>query len=100
MLKYLGLIAWDFYPDPKRGVKLYCNKPITEKKIIIFNIDYGFRYMDMTSTFDEAISRCSSQKYPSAALIRVQQIKYIDVDFAKSINNTWPIFRINGYKGK
>ena len=56
--------------------------------------------MDMTSTFDEAISRCSSQKYPSAALIRVQQIKYIDVDFAKSINNTWPIFRINGYKGK
>ena len=54
----------------------------------------------MASTFDQAISKCSSKKYPSAALIRVQQIKYLDVNFAKSIDNTtWPLFRINGYKG-
>ena len=56
-----------------------------------------FRWPNKGVSYNQAISECSS-KNPSATLLRVNQIKNLDVDHAKSTSNV-PIFRVNAQKG-
>jgi len=57
----------------------------------------SYRWPNEGASYNQAISECSS-KNPSATLLRVNQIKYLEVDHAKSTSSV-PIFRVNAQKG-
>ena len=54
-----------------------------------------FRFPDVGANYNDAITNCKTH---SGSLLKVEEIKFIDANFAKS-KSTLPIFRIDAKKG-
>ena len=54
-----------------------------------------FRFPDVGANYDAAVTNCQTH---SGSLLKVEQIKFIDANFAKS-KSKLPIFRIDAKKG-